>query len=114
MQRFGASAKRMRAAQTRCFLDLGPLPIRGICDIVMAYNAGLEGVCRVSLRGHTSGVNALAVLPDGKLATGSCDRTVRVWDAASGACLLTLLGHTFAVSGLAALPSGNLASCSDD
>ncbi len=39
-------------------------------------------------------LTALAVLPDGKLASGSSANTVRVWDAASGADLLTLAGHT--------------------
>jgi len=31
------------------------------------------------LKGHTSYVYALAVLPDGRLASGSGDSTVRMW-----------------------------------
>jgi WD40 repeat protein len=59
-------------------------------------------------------VVALAVLPDGKLASGSADVTVRVWDVASGACMLTLAGHTSHVFALAVLPDGKLASGSHD
>ena len=36
--------------------------------------------------------------PDGKeLASGSHDRTVRLWDVETGACVKTLVGHGFYV-----------------
>ena len=54
-----------------------------------------------------------AVLPGGKLASGSADTTVRVWDLATGVCLLSL-AHTSSVSSLAVLPDGKLASGSLD
>ena len=108
------SQRQLRRARAAGWLLAGPLPIPGICDIVAGYGNGLEGTCWLTLAGHTSNVRALAVLPDGKLASGSDDKTVRVWDAASGACLLTLAGHTRAVNALAALPDGKLASGSAD
>jgi len=69
----------------------------------------------------------LAALPDGRLATGASDGTIRVWDtrpAAHGhsrpaaapipAVAPALEGHTTAVTALAPLPGGRLASASAD
>src|SRR6266540_29533 len=48
-----------------------------------------------TLEGHEEAVTCLAFSPDGKmLATGSPDRTVRLWDVAKGKELRTLEGHT--------------------
>ncbi len=54
------------------------------------------------------------VLPNGQLASGSDDHTIKVWDLASKACVQTLSGHTDWVSSLAVLPSGQLVSGSGD
>ena len=67
-----------------------------------------------TLEGHTDYVNALAALPGGKLASGSHDRTIRIWDVATGECVCTLKGHAGSVFALAALPGGKLASGGDD
>ena len=67
-----------------------------------------------TLAGHTNWADALAVMPDGKLVSGSNDNTVRIWDTTSGACLLTLADHTDGVNALAVLPDGRLVSGSDD
>ncbi|PJF35147.1 MAG: protein kinase, partial [Candidatus Thermofonsia Clade 1 bacterium] len=54
--------------------------------------------------------------PDGRyLASGSDDRTVRIWDAASGQLLQTLKGHTYLVWSVSWSPDGRyLASGSAD
>lgn len=62
------------------------------------------------LEGHTEGVTTLAVLPDGRLASGSDDRTIRLWDVTSGVETGRLEGHTSTVNFLAVLPDGRLAS----
>ncbi len=66
--------------------------------------------------GHLASVYAVAYSPDGKrLASGSYDRTVKVWDAATGEEVRTLRGHAKAILGVAFSPDGRrLASASDD
>ena len=54
-----------------------------------ALGLGASGPCSMrrqsELKGHSAGVGALAVSPDGRwIATGSRDKGVRVWDAATG------------------------------
>ena len=67
-----------------------------------------------TLEGHTNAVVALAVLHDGRLASGSQDHTIKLWNPASSACEATLQGHTDSVEALAVLADGRLASGSRD
>ncbi len=49
------------------------------------------------------------------LASGSRDKSIKVWDVSTGVCLFTLLGHDNWVRGLAWHPGGKfLLSASDD
>ncbi|KKF92239.1 Vegetative incompatibility protein HET-E-1 [Ceratocystis platani] len=50
--------------------------------------------CLQTLEGHGGGVKSVVFSDDGqRLASGSEDNTVKIWDATSGACLQTLEGH---------------------
>ena len=66
----------------------------------------------LTLNRHSDGVCSIAFSPDGKcLASGSLDKTVKLWNTVTGKELLTLKGHSGAVFSVAFSPdSKRLAS----
>ena len=67
------------------------------------------------LSGHSHWVLSVAWSPDGtKLASGSRDKTVRIWEAATGKQLWQLRGHTDVVRSVCFSSDGKELSGSDD
>ena len=65
------------------------------------------GACRLTLNGHTDEVLSVAISADGQtIASGSQDRSVKLWDAQSGACRQTLLGQNSPVTSVALSADG--------
>jgi WD40 repeat protein len=65
-----------------------------------------------TFKGHTSGITALAISPDGEtLASCSYDKTIKLWHLKTGTLLKTLTGHHSWVRAIAFSPDGeNLVS----
>ena len=61
----------------------------------------------LEFKGHTGDVWGVAISPDGKyLATGSSDKTARLWDLASGETIRVFSGHSGEVWDIAFSPDG--------
>lgn len=68
------------------------------------------------ISGHTGWVRSVAVEPGNQwFATGSADRTIKIWELGSGKLKLSLTGHISTVRGLAVSPrQPYLFSCGED
>jgi WD40 repeat protein len=81
-----------------------PLPIFGAGLVGLLSSLQLQGpllaasALYTGRTGHTGPVWAITATPDGRLVTGSADRTARVWDANSGRQLLLPFMHNEEVS----------------
>ena len=63
---------------------------------------------------HTNSVMSVIQLMDGRICSGSWDKTIRVWNAVSGVCEKVLQGHTNSVMSVIQLMDGRICSGSGD
>ena len=65
-------------------------------------------LCLQTFEGHSGPVNFVTFSPDGsRIASGSYDHTIKIWDAKSGKEIRTLEGHSSRVSSVAFSPDGS-------
>jgi len=84
------------------------------CGAAPSMEQHRELVCLAVLQGHDQHVNAVAMLPENKIVSGSGDGAVKIWDLASRRCCFTFTGHLASVSGVTRLGSNHVVSCSWD
>ncbi|RMZ98100.1 serine threonine kinase, partial [Brachionus plicatilis] len=68
----------------------------------------------MTLNNHSQRVRTLVVLQNGDLASGSEDRTIKIWNLENGSVKMTLKNHSSWVRTLAVLQNGDLVSGSED
>lgn len=67
-----------------------------------------------NISAHTAAIEILKTLTDNRLASGSDDTTVKIWNTTNGYLIETLYGHQEPVFGLDQLKNGYLCSGSYD
>jgi WD40 repeat protein len=78
-------------------------------NVSQTFSATIRFSFTGTLSGHTDRVFSVAFSPDGRLlASGSSDKTIKLWDVATGSLVRTLSGHTWSVFSVAFSPDGRL------
>ncbi len=67
-----------------------------------------------TLVGHTDEVQVLQYLPNNELASGSLDKTIKIWNIQTCSLKFTLTGHEGNILCIVMLPDNEIASGSTD
>ena len=68
----------------------------------------------IKLTGHNGSINAIAILQNGDIVTGSFDRTAIIWDSVTGIEKQKLTGHNNRILSIAILKNGDIVTESWD
>ncbi|MFC2116034.1 caspase family protein [Bacteroidota bacterium] len=90
-----------------------PLLLAMFCSALVAQTQDYP-VETVIQTGHYAAVTSVAFSPDGRFtATGSSDKTVKLWEASTGREIRSYLGHTHDIRYIAFAPDGKLLASID-
>ena len=78
------------------------------------FDWDVDGQLKNEFTYHSRDVHDVAVLPNGDLASGSDDMTIKVWNPLDGSLKRTITGHTGEINALVCHSNGNLISGSAD
>jgi WD40 repeat protein len=83
-------------------------------DTIIIWNS-IDDTIEKTLEGHTDVISSICLLPDGRLASSSCDGTIRIWNMPDGTCNQVLDGRCQSgICTLHALYDGRLLSVAKD
>jgi len=104
--------KKIRGVKIKKVIVLVSLMI----SILASYSNAQEELLLKTLKGHTRWGGSVSFSPDGKhIASGSGDKTIRLWSVETGECIKILTGHTDPVESVSFSPDGKyIASGSND
>ena len=80
---------------------------------ILTYDTQKEKKCIElvgKLEGHEGEIFSLVELLDGRIASGSADWTIKIWDVNNKICVQTLIGQNNSIFSLAQLNDGRLIS----
>ena len=79
-------------------------------NIFISRNINYENFTNIkTLKGHSDYVRSVAFSPDGNIiASGSVDKTIKLWETRTGSLIKTLEGHSYDVESVAFSPDGKI------